>query len=295
MKPSLRRTWRQHREAYLLLALPLFIIIFFRILTVLGAIWISLVRYGPRSTPFVGAENYLATLKDDTFWHSMVNTIYYTVGVVPLGLLISLVLAQLVFDLGRKLQMLYKGAFYLPAVVSGTVMSLVWLWLFDPTYGLLNWVFGRLGIPPLLWLRGPGTAMPSLILMAVATGQGAAVVLLTAAMGGIPEPLYESARVDGATKLDEFRHVTLPLLRPTILYLLIMGTIGSFQVFSSVYVMTSGGPYHATETVVYLLYRYGFSLLDFSRASAIGVILAIILAGVSALQYVFVSGDSVEY
>ncbi|MGQ9555945.1 MAG: carbohydrate ABC transporter permease [Anaerolineae bacterium] len=169
------------------------------------------------------------------------------------------------------------------------------MWLFDPVYGLLNWVFRQLGFQPLLWLRAPDTAMPSLILMAVATGQGASVVLLTAAMGAIPQPLYESARVDGSTRWHEFRHITIPLLRPTILYLLIMGTIGSFQVFNSIYVMTAGGPYHATETVVYLLYRSGFQLLNFGGASAIGVVLAVILAGVSALQYVFVSGDVVEY
>ncbi|MHB0877710.1 MAG: carbohydrate ABC transporter permease, partial [Anaerolineae bacterium] len=275
--------------------LPLAIIVFFRIFTVFGAVWISVVQYGPKSAPFVGAANYVATVKDDTFWHSMLVTLQYTLGVVPVGLVIALALSQAVFSLGHKSQVLYKAAYYLPAVVSGTVMSLVWLWLFDPVYGLLNYLFKLVGVAPLLWLRSPDTALPSLILMAVATGQGAAIVLLTAAMGGIPEPLYESARVDGATKWVEFRHITLPLLRPTILYLLIMGTIASFQVFPSIYVMTSGGPYHATETVVFLLYRYAFQLLDFSRASAIGVILAIILAGVSALQYVFVAGDSVEY
>ncbi|NLT43283.1 MAG: sugar ABC transporter permease [Anaerolineae bacterium] len=295
MVSSMAETWRRHREAYLLLALPLAIIVIFRVLTVGGAFWISVVRYGPRGAPFVGLANYAATLQDDLFWRSMFNTLYYSVGVVPLGIAVSLGLSQLIFNLGRRTQMFYKAAFYLPMVVSGVVMSLVWLWMFDPVYGLLNWLFQQVGLEPLLWLRSPKTAMPSLILMAVATGQGASIVLLTASMGSIPDPLYESARVDGANGWHEFRHITVPLLRPTILYLLIMGTIGSFQVFNSIYVMTSGGPYHATETAVYLLYTYAFQMLNFSRASAIGVILAVILALVSALQYRFVARGSVEY
>jgi len=137
--------------------------------------------------------------------------------------------------------------------------------------------------------------MPSLILMAIATGQGASVVLLTAAMGGIPETLYESAKVDGASSRRQFWHITIPLLRPTILYLMIMGTISSFQVFHPIYVMTSGGPYHATETAVFQLYTYAYHLVDFGRASAIGVILALILALVSAVQYLVVSRDETEY
>lgn len=295
MGSSVRDVWRRHKEAYLLLALPLAIIVIFRVLTVGGAFWISLVRYGPRGAPFIGLANYAATLQDDLFWRSMFNTLYYSLGVVPLGIAVSLGLSQLIFNLGRRTQMFYKAAFYLPMVVSGVVMSLVWLWMFDPVYGLLNWLFQQAGLEPLLWLRSPKTAMPSLILMAVATGQGASIVLLTASMGSIPEPLYESARVDGANAWHEFRYITVPLLRPTILYLLIMGTIGSFQVFNSIYVMTSGGPYHATETAVYLLYMYAFQMLNFSRASAIGVILAIVLALVSALQYRFVAQGSVEY
>jgi multiple sugar transport system permease protein len=295
MIASAGRVWRRHQEAYLLLALPLLIIVIFRVLTVLGALGISVVDYGPKSTPFVGLANYVATVKDDLFWGAMLRTVYYTLCVVPVGLVISLVLAQFIIDLGRRTQIFFKAAFYLPAVVSGVIMALVWLWMFDPVYGLLNWVLSEVGVGQLLWLRDPNTAIPSLALMAVITGQGTAVVLLTAAMGSIPEDLYESARVDGATKWHEFWNISVPLLRPTILYLLIMGTIGSFQVFNSIYVMTSGGPYHATETVVYLLYRSAFELLNFSRGSAIGVILALILAVVSALQYKFFSGDMVEY
>lgn len=295
MRASLVRTWRRHKEAYLLLALPMLFIVVFRVVTTLMAFWMSVVQYGPVSSPFVGLANYRALIKDDIFWHSMLNTVYYTLGVVPSGIVISLVLSQLIFKLGRKAQGLYKAAFYLPGVMSGVVLSLVWLWMFDPVYGLLNWVVAQLGLPPLLWLRGPDTAMPSLILMALVTGQGASVVLLTAAMGAIPETLYESARVEGANGWQQFRRITIPLLRPTILYLLIMGTIRSFQVFNPVYVMTGGGPYHATETAVYLLYHHAYRMLNFSRASAIGVVLAVVLAAVSALQYRTISRDDIEY
>ena len=295
MRASLKQTWRRHKEAYLLLALPMFFIVFFRVVTTLVAFWMSIVQYGPVSSPFVGLANYRALIKDDIFWHSMLNTLYYTLGVVPSGVAISLVLAQLVFGLGRRAQALCKAAFYLPSVMSGVVLSLVWLWMFDPVYGLLNWLIVKLGLPGLLWLRSPDTAMPSLIAMALATGQGASVVLLTAAMGAIPETLYESARVEGASGWQQFRHITIPLLRPTILYLFIMGTIRSFQVFNPVYVMTGGGPYHSTETAVYLLYHHAYQMLNFSRASTVGVVLAVVLAAVSAVQYRTISRDSVEY
>lgn len=295
MEISAGRIWHRHREAYILLALPLAIILLFRVFTIFLAVRISFLRYGPNSSQFVGLANYVRVVGDKLFWRAMGNTLYYTIGVVPLGIVVSLVLAQLVFALGRRMQVVYKAAFYLPSVVSGVVLSMVWLWLFDPTYGLLNWLLVQLGLEPLLWLRSPRTAMPSLIVMELVTGQGARVILLTAAMGSIPETLYESARVDGATGWHLFWYITIPLLRPTLLYLLIIGTISSFQVFHPIFVMTSGGPYHATETAVYQLYSYAYQLLDFGRASAIGVILALILLGVSAVQYLAISGHEVEY
>ena len=295
MRASFARTWQRHKEAYLLLALPMLFIVFFRVLTTIEAVRISFLRYGPDASPFVGLSNYRAVVKDKVFWRAMLNTVYYTLGVVPVGIAISLGLSQFIFALGRRAQTAYKATFYLPSVVSGVVLSLVWLWIFDPVYGLLNWLFTELGLPPLLWLRGTDTAMPSLILMALLTGQGPSVVLLTAAMGAVPETLYESARVEGANTWQQFRYITVPLLRPTILYLLIMGTIGAFQVFRAVYVMTGGGPYHATETMVRLLYEHAYVRVDFGRASSIGVILSLILAAVSAAQYLGLSQDFPEY
>ncbi len=223
----------------------------------------------------------------------MFNTLYYSVGVVPLGIAVSLGLSQLIFNLGRRTQMFYKGAFYLPMVVSGVVMSLVWLWMFDPVYGLLNWLFQQAGLEPLLWLRSPKTAMPSLILMAVATGQGASIVLLTASMGSIGPAIRVST---GGRK--RMARVSVYNGSATTAHHSLFTHHGGHRFVPGLQLYLRhdiGCPYHATETAVYLLYTYAFQMLNFSRASAIGVILALILALVSALQYRFVARGNVEY
>src|SRR5262249_40356129 len=153
-----------------------------------------------------------------------------------------------------RAQLFFKSAYYLPGVTSAVVLALVWQYMFDPAYGLLNYLLSLAGRPGLQWLADYRTAPPSLIPIALVRGPGAAIIFTTAAMGSIPREAYEAARIDGAGWLTEFRSITLPLLRPTLLYLLVIATIGSFQVFTPVYVMTKGGPSYATNTLVYQIY-----------------------------------------
>ncbi|HET6455061.1 MAG TPA: sugar ABC transporter permease, partial [Armatimonadota bacterium] len=194
-------------------------------------------------------------------------------------------------------QNFYKGAFYLPGVVSAVVVAMIWLWMFDSAHGLLNYMLPTMTggvMKPISWLGDAHIALPSLMFMAVAGGGGGAVILYLAAMGGIPATLYEAARIDGANRWTEFWRITLPLLKPTTLYLAIMGTIGSFQVFTSIYMMTRGGPNYATTTVVYRIYETAFEFLKLGRASAMALILALIIVGVSIVQFK-VLGTEVEY
>jgi multiple sugar transport system permease protein len=243
---------------------------------------------------FVGLDNFRESFASPLFWLALRNAAVYTVVVVPVSLLIVVGLSVLVFRLPSAGQTFYKSAFYLPAVTSVAVLALVWKWMFNPVIGLLNYLLGLVGLPPQQWLGNPDLALPSLMLLALAGGQGAGVVLLTAAMGSIPRELHDAARIDGASALGELVNVTLPLLRPTLLYLFIIATIGSFQLFGPVYLMTSGGPDHATTTIVYYIYEQAFVEFQFGYASAMALIFMVVLVGISFLQYHAFSGD-VEY
>lgn len=291
----LLQTVYKERWAYIFLFFPLTVLFVFRILPMIWTVVISFSHYHPDGLSWVGFKNYLDMFGHDLFWKALKNTAIYTIGVVPLGLIISLGLAQLIVQLRSKAaQNFFKSAFYLPAVASGAILSLVWLWLFEPSRGLLNYLLSLIGLGPFMWLGDPNIALFSIIFMTLAGGGGAAVVLLTASMGNIPDTLYESSRIDGSNRLQEFIWITVPLLKPTILYLLVVSTIASFQVFTQIYIMTSGGPYYSTLTSVYLMYSYAFEVMDFGKATAQGMILFIIVAALAVIQYRSLSAD-IEY
>lgn len=232
---------------------------------------------------------------DSVFWLAMRNTAVYTLLTVFLGLGISLVLSAIIFNFKRRgIQTFFKGAFYLPAVASGVALSMVWLWLFQPTYGMFNYLLSLLGIPPQLWIADPDFVMPSLIFMALAIERGAQIILLTASMGSIPDSLYEAAKIDGAGRMREFFSITAPLLRPTILYLLVIGIIHAMQVFTQIFVMSNGGPGYASRTIVFHIFRIAFDNFDFGLASVQALMLFFVLA-VAALITYRALGTEVEY
>lgn len=292
-RPAWQRAWRE-RRSYLFLAVPVAIIACFVFLPIVMGLLISLQQWDIGGYRWVGIQNYVRVFRDDLFWNAMKNTAVYTLFTVPLGLASALLLSALIVELTGRGQSLFRGALYLPAVISGVVMAMVWRWILDYDYGLLNYLLGLVNLQPVAWLGNPRTALGTLIGMAFLGGHGAAVVLLSAAMNNIPRHYYESARLDGVGRWQEFRHITLPLTKPTILYLLIVGTIGSFQVFIPVYVITQGGPNHATDTIVFRIFTTAFDLFDFGRASAMAAILFVLIACVAVVQYRFLATD-VEY
>jgi len=243
---------------------------------------------------FVGLANFQASFASPLFWLALENTAEYTLVVVPIAMAFAVVLSVLIYRLASPWQTFFKSAYYLPGVTSVAVLALIWKWLFNPVIGLLNYLLTLVGVPAQQWLGSPYLALPSLMLMALVGGQGAGIVLLTAAMGSIPQELYDAARIDGAHGRAEFWHITLPLLRPTLLYLLIIATIGSLQLFGPVYLMTNGGPDHATTTIVYYIYDQAFQQFQFGYASAMALIFMVILVAISFAQYTALSGD-VEY
>jgi len=289
-----RRTLRTAAWAYLFLAFPLAMFFLYAIYPIVWTIVISFQVYHPERARWVGLAQFQDLFRNDLVWDAVKITVAYTLWTVPFGILLALVISAFVFRAAPRLQLFFKSAYYLPGVTSGVVLALVWQYMFDPAYGLLNYLLSLLGMGKLTWLSDPDLALPSLIIMALAGGQGAAIVFTTAAMGSIPPEIYEAARIDGAGPATEFWRITLPLLRPTILYLLVIATIASFQVFTPVFVMTKGGPNYATNTLVYQIYDTAFNQMNFSLAAAESVLVGLLLVLVSAVQYRWLRSD-VEY
>lgn len=285
---------KRYGWVYAVLAIPTLHFLVYRVYPVLRSLIMSFYDFRVFRSEWIGTTNYVRLFSDDIFWTSVWNTIYYTLGTVPSGLLVSLLLAAFIVTLPTGAQSLYKSAYYLPGVASAVVLALVWLWIFNPNVGLLNYLLSLVGLPPIRWLADPKWAMPAIIIMVLAGGQGLSIILLSAAMNSIPRELYEAARIDGATPWREFRHITVPLVQPAVVYLLITGTIGAFQVFTNIYIMTAGGPGYATMTIVYVIYRFALERLQYGVASTMAVFLLIVTIALSLVQY-RVLGSSVEY
>jgi multiple sugar transport system permease protein len=294
MTATFWRDMKRERWAYIFLALPLLHFAIFRLYPVVYSVYLSFVNFNIWGNTWVGLANFSQIFNDELFWKALWNTAYFTLLSVPLSLVIAFALSVLIFPLGDKSSTFFKAAYYLPSVASAAVLSLVWLWLFEPRFGLLNYLLSLVNVNRVYWLGDVHVAMNALILMTLAGGHGYSVILITAAMGGIPPSLYEAARLDGATRWQQFWRITLPLLKPITLYLLVIDTIGSFQIFTAIYIMTRGGPAQSTMTVVFMIYQTAFSFFNYGVASAQAMVLFVIILVVAALQYRFFGSD-VEY
>ncbi|NUM56553.1 MAG: sugar ABC transporter permease [Candidatus Hydrogenedentes bacterium] len=244
---------------------------------------------------WTGLANYRQMLSDGYLHTSLYNTFYYTLGSVPIGIALSILLA--VF-LNQKLTGMsaYRTVFFLPTIVPIVATSVLWLWVFNAESGLLNgvlrqvgveWLLARAGLPLPNWLSDENWAMPSLILMSF-WGIGGAVVIFLAGLAEVPQSLYEVAEIDGAGPIRKFWNVTLPMITPTILFNLVMGLIGAFQYFTQVYVMTAGTGGPANSTLVYALYLYqkAFNYLNMGYASAMGwMLFVVVLACTMGVMY----------
>jgi multiple sugar transport system permease protein len=225
-----------------------------------------------RDRPFIGLENYSFMLGDRRWWNAVINTFYYTFVAVPLGMIVSLAIAMI---MNQKIRGIYifRAIFFTPVITSWVAVSVVWLWLLDGRVGLVNYGLSFLGLSGPDWLANPRTAMLAIILITVWKGAGFQMIIWLAGLQNIPRELYEAAVVDGASKWQRFRHVTLPMLAPTTFFLLITGVIGSFQVFTPIFVMTQGGPLGSTDVAVYRIYQRAFVNFDFGYASALAWVL----------------------
>jgi len=232
---------------------------------------------------YVGLENYIRMFGDSEFWEVLKNTLIYTIGTVPFNMVLSLLAA---YVLNRKLigKKIIRTAFFAPVIISPVAAAVIWRWMYDPNFGLINYVLSFFGIKGPNWLNDPNSAMFALILMAVWKTFGINMVLFSAGLQGIPESYYEAAEIDGAGRWSKFWKITIPLLSPTTFFIMVMSIIGSFQVFDIVYVLTSGGPLGSTKVLVFYLYEHAFKFFEMGYASAVAYVLFTILIILTLLQ-----------
>lgn len=228
----------------------------------------------PKATQVVGLDNYAQALRDPAFWSALANTAVFVLGTIPFttGLALALALAVQPRFRGRTL---FRVGFFLPSVVSVVVLSLVFKGLYA-SHGSLNAVLGALGLPTPQWLQDPNTALAAIMAMDVWSASGYYMIIFLAGLESIPRDLYEAASLEGAGRWTCFRRITLPLLRPTILFVVVVNTVRSLQIFAEVFVMTRGGPLGRTTTVVYYLYEEAFSRFHLGYASAVAYLLFIV-------------------
>jgi multiple sugar transport system permease protein len=253
----------------------------------IASLALSFCKYDILTTlKWIGLENYRYLFSAQLFWTALYNTVYWVVFGVPLRLAMALLLALL---MNRKLRgtPLFRTIFYVPSVVSGVALAMLWVWLFDPSVGLINTFLRMLGAAnPPLWLGSEQWSKPALIIMSL-WGVGGTMVIFLAGLQDIPEQLYEAAEIDGAGAWHKFRTITIPLLTPSIFFNLIMGIINSFQVFTQAYVMTRGGPLYSTYFYVLYIYDEGFQYMHMGYASALAWILLLIILTLTLIQFYF--------
>jgi len=244
-----------------------------------------------RNLRFAGLDNYLQAVQNPLFWGAVGNTLYFVAAGVPLSILLSLGAALLLHSPLARLRAFFRTALFAPVVTTLVAVAVVWRYLFHSRYGLVNWLLAQAGVSPIDWLGDPHWAMPTIILLAVWKNFGYNMVIFLAALQSIPGELYEAARIDGASAFRQLLHVTLPVLRPTLLMVSILTTAGYFQLFAEPYVMTQGGPLRSTMSVLYFMYEQGFKWWNFGAASAIALLLFALILGVTRLLLRF-AGDS---
>ena len=233
---------------------------------------------------FVKLSNYIKMLHDERFWNSLANTLYFTIAVVTVQITLALFVAVAIAN-KNKINTVLKAVYFIPAVCSMTIISIIWSFLLNKDIGIISYYLSFIGIRVVDWLNNPDWALPAVIIVSIWKNFGLSMVILLAGLDGIPDMYYEASDMDGAGKLKKFFHITLPMMIPTIGFVVITTMIGSFQVFDQVFVMTRGGPLFTTETVVQYIYHTGFVVFDLPYACAVAEVLLLIILVITAFLF----------
>ncbi len=281
---------RFDRAAWWFVAPALLVIAVFFFLPIVAAFLISLTDFDIYALAdlgnlrFVGLGNYLKLLQTPMFWQALGNTLYFVVAGVPLSIAASLGAALLLHSRLARFKPFFRTALFAPVVTTLVAVAVIWRYMFNTRYGLLNYALGGLGIDPIDWLGDPHWAMPAIIVFAVWKNFGYNMIIFLAGLQSIPEELYEAARIDGASVWRQFASVTLPMLSPVVILVGILTIAGYFQLFAEPYVMTQGGPLQSTVSVLYFMYEEGFKWWNLGSASAVAFVLFLLIFAVTALQ-----------
>ncbi|MFZ4850416.1 MAG: carbohydrate ABC transporter permease [Caldilinea sp.] len=257
------------------------------------ALWLTVHDWNLIAPPkYVGAKHLVSMWEDDRFWTSLSVTTTYTLVSVPVGLVLGFGLALLLNTKIRGISV-FRTIYYLPSIVPAVANAVLWAWIFNTEYGLANVALRALGLPKIAWLQQPEWALPALILVAL-WGFGSGMVIYLAGLQGIPDVFYEAAEIDGAGRLARLRHITIPLVSPVIFFNLIIGIIGSFQVFTIARLVTNGGPQNATLVYVLYMYQNAFQNLKMGYAAALAWVLFLVVVGLTLFVFKYV-GSRVHY
>lgn len=270
---------------YLFIAPNMVLFLLFMIIPIVFTLGMGFMEWNILTAPkWVGLDNYIKLFTaDKVFWKSFWNTLYLTVATVPITLVLALALAML---LNKRLLFrgFFRSAFYLPVVISTVVIGMLWTWIFNDDYGILNYLLTSVGLNRVNWFTDSRFAMIPVIVASIWNRVGYSMVIYLAALQGISPEYYEAAMIDGASHWQQFKRVTFPLLRSTHVFLLIMAIINSFKSFDIIYVMTNGGPRNSTTTIVQYIYKQAFENGKMGEASALGVILFVIMVVLTIIQ-----------
>lgn len=280
-----KRRWRDAAVGYLFIGPVVLGLLIFTIGPMFVSLYYSFTKFPLLSAPeWIGVKNYVDMFtRERYFWQAVKVTVTYAVTAVPLGLVGSFTLALL---LNQKIKGIafFRTCFYMPTIVPAVASAVLWGWLLNPDYGLINAILLSLGLPTSRFLGEPSSALGSLVLMSL-WGVGGGMIIYLAGLQGIPESLYEAAKIDGANELHLFWHITVPMMTPTIFFNLVMGLIGSFQYFTQAFLMTGGGPLHATYFYNLMLYERAFNWLQMGMASAMAWFLLVIVLLLTLLVF----------
>jgi multiple sugar transport system permease protein len=279
-----------NRTAWFFIAPALVLIATFFLLPAAASLVLSVTDFdiyaiaGLENLRFVGLRNYAELLRNPVFWVAVKNTLYFALVGGPLTVAASLAAALLVNAKLLRFKGLFRTLYFVPFVTTLVAVAIVWRYLYHPRYGLLNYALGWIGIAPIDWLGDPAWAMPAIILMAIWKNFGYNMLIFIAGLQSIPAELYEAAELDGAGPLTRFRHVTLPMLAPTFLFVGVVVMIGYFQLFAEPYVMTAGGPLRSTTSLVLFMYEEGFRWWRMGVAAAVAFLLFLVILGWTLIQ-----------
>jgi len=285
MTPRRRARLRAYGTAYLFLTPMILGLLFFSLGPVVAALLISLTKWDIVNRPeWIGLGNYVTMVNQPLTWTVFSNTLYYTILTVPGGIAVSLA-AALVLNQKIRWTTFYRAVYFLPVITSGVAVAYIWGWLYNPSFGLLNYLLAKIGIAGPLWLGSTRWAMPAIAIMSIWRGFGYNMVIFLAGLQGIPEELYEAAEIDGANRWHCFRHVTWPMLTPTTFLVLVLTTVSSFQVFEQTYILTRGGPAWSTLTIALHIYFNAFQYFRMGFAAALAYVLFAVILVVTVIQF----------